>query len=113
MATSRDLLQSFDKEANVVKAVVLYLGAEIRENAEGKFSHQFVLMPSKRDPKGGVVVVKHDKKLALDSNSVYYLEAESGSDRADNHFGVSIYWLRNPRMIKPVSSFREVEKSNG
>ena len=34
MATSKDILNSFGKEANIVKAVALYLGAEIRENQE-------------------------------------------------------------------------------
>ena len=34
MAKAKDLLNSFEKEAVVVKAVVVYLGAEVRENAE-------------------------------------------------------------------------------
>jgi hypothetical protein len=111
MATSKDLLNGFEKEAVVVKAVVLYLGSEIRENAEGQYSHQFVLMPSKRDPRGGVVSVKHSKKLALETNGVYYLEAEASSERPDNHYGVSIYWLRNPKALKLVSSFKEMERN--
>lgn len=48
---SKELLNSFGKGVTTVKAVVVYLGAEIRENAEGKFSHQFALLPSERDPK--------------------------------------------------------------
>ncbi|EPR90721.1 hypothetical protein M058_09110 [Streptococcus mitis 17/34] len=111
MATSKDLLNGFEKEAVVVKAVVLYLGSEIRENTEGQYTHQFVLMPSKRDPRGGVVSVKHSKKLGLETNGVYYLEAEASSERPDNHYGVSIYWLRNPKSLKLVSSFKEMERS--
>ena len=34
MVTSKDILNSFGKEANIVKAVALYLGAEVRENQE-------------------------------------------------------------------------------
>ena len=51
MATSKDILNSFGKEANIVKAVALYLGAEIRENQEGQFTHQLTLLPSERDLK--------------------------------------------------------------
>lgn len=111
MATSKDLLNSFEKEAVVVKAVVLYLGSEIRENAEGQYTHQFALMPSKRDPRGGVVSVKHSQKLSLEANGVYYLEAEASSERPDNHFGVSIYWTRNPKALKLISSFKEMERN--
>lgn len=113
MTTSKDILNSFSKEATIVKAVVLYLGAEIRENQEGQFTHQLALLPSERDPKGGVVSIKHDKKLTLEENVIYYVEAEASSERPDNHFGVSIYWLRNPKSIKAVSHFREVERTNG
>ena len=113
MAKAKDLLDSFEKEAVGVKAVVLYLGAEVRESADGQYTHQFALMPSKRDPRGGVVSIKHNKKLILDENAVYYIEAEASSERPDNHFGVSIYWLRNPKSIKVVSTFQEVERSNG
>lgn len=113
MAKAKDLLNSFGKEAVVVKAVVVYLGAEVRGSAEGQYTHQFALLPSGRDPKGGVVSIKHDKKLTLEENTVYYVEAEASSERPDNHFGVSIYWLRNPKSIKAVSTFREVEHANG
>ena len=52
MATSKDILNSFGKEANIVKAVALYCpGAEIRENQEGQFTHQLTLLPSERDLK--------------------------------------------------------------
>ena len=57
MVTSKDILNSFGKEANIVKAVALYFGAEVRENQEGQFTHQLALLPSERDPKGGVVVL--------------------------------------------------------
>lgn len=113
MAKAKDLLNSFGKEAVVVKAVVVYLGAEVRESAEGQYTHQFALLPSGRDPKGGVVSIKHDKKLTLEENTVYYVEAEASSERPDNHFGVSIYWLRNPKSIKVVSVYKEVEHANG
>lgn len=113
MAKAKDLLNSFGKEAVVVKAVVVYLGAEVRESAEGQYTHQFALLPSGRDPKGGVVSIKHDKKLTLEENTVYYVEAEASSERPDNHFGVSIYWLRNPKSIKVVSAYKEVEHANG
>ena len=108
MAKAKDLLNSFGKEAVVVKAVVVYLGAEVRGSAEGQYTHQFALLPSGRDPKGGVVSIKHDKKLTLEENTVYYVEAEASSERPDNHFGVSIYWLRNPKSIKAVSAYKEV-----
>lgn len=108
MATSKDILNSFGKEANIVKAVALYLGAEVRENQEGQFTHQLALLPSERDPKGGVVSIKHNKKLKLEENTVYYVEAEASSTRPDNHFGVSIYWLRNPQKLQAVSTFKEV-----
>lgn len=113
MAKAKDLLNSFGKEAVVVKAVVVYLGAEVRGSAEGQYTHQFALLPSGRDPKGGVVSIKHDKKLTLEENTVYYVEAEASSERPDNHFGVSIYWLRNPKSIKAVSAYKEVEYANG
>ena len=113
MAKAKDLLNSFEKEAVVVKAVVVYLGAEVRESTDGQYTHQFALLPSKRDPKGGVVSIKHNKKLTLEENAVYYVEAEASSERPDNHFVVSIYWLRNPKSIKVVSAFREVERTNG
>lgn len=113
MATSKDILNSFGKEANIVKAVALYLGAEVRENQEGQFTHQLALLPSERDPKGGVVSIKHSKKLKLEENTVYYVEAESSSTRPDNHFGVSIYWLRNPQKLQVVSTFKEVAVQNG
>jgi hypothetical protein len=113
MAKAKDLLNSFEREAVVVKAVVVYLGAEVRESTDGQYTHQFALLPSKRDPKGGVVSIKHNKKLTLEENAVYYVEAEASSERPDNHFGVSIYWLRNPKSIKVVSAFREVERTNG
>jgi hypothetical protein len=113
MATSKDILNSFGKEATTVKAVAVYLGAEVRENQEGKFSHQFALLPSERDPKGGVVSVKHDKKLTLDENTVYYIEAEASSPRPDNHYGVVIYWLKNPIKVTQVSKFREIGIQNG
>ena len=100
MAKAKDLLNSFGKEAVVVKAVVVYLGAEVRGSAEGQYTHQFALLPSGRDPKGGVVSIKHDKKLTLEENTVYYVEAEASSERPDNHFGVSIYWLRNLNRLK-------------
>lgn len=108
MATSKDILNSFGKEAVIVKAVALYVGAEIRENQEGQFTHQLVLLPSVRDPKGGVVSIKHSKQLALEENTVYYIEAEASSARPDNHYGVSIYWLRNMHKINKVSTFKEV-----
>lgn len=84
MVTSKDILNSFGKEANIVKAVALYLGAEVRENQEGQFTHQLALLPSERDPKGGVVSIKHSKKLKLEENTVYYVEAEASSARPDN-----------------------------
>jgi len=111
MATSKEILNSFGKEALVVKAVAVYLGSEIRENQEGQFTHQLALLPSGRDPKGGIVSIKHSKKLALEDNSVYYIEAEASSARPDNHYGVSIYWLRNPQKVTKVSSFREVPQN--
>lgn len=113
MATSKDILNSFGKEATIVKAVALYLGAEVRENQEGQFTHQLALLPSERDPKGGVVSIKHSKKLVLEENTVYYIEAEASSARPDNHFGVSIYWLRNPQKLSKVSTFKEVAGQNG
>ena len=70
MATSKEILNSFGKEALVVKAVAVYLGAEVRENQEGQFTHQLVLLPSERDPKGGIVSIKHGKKLVLEENTV-------------------------------------------
>lgn len=60
-----------------------------------------------------MVSIKHDKKLTLEENTVYYVEAEASSERPDNHFGVSIYWLRNPKSIKVVSAYKEVEHANG
>ena len=113
MVTSKDILNSFGKEANIVKAVALYLGAEVRENQEGQFTHQLALLPCERDPKGGVVSIKHSKKLKLEENTVYYVEAEASSPRPDNHFGVSIYWLRNPQKLQVVSTFKEVAVQNG
>ena len=65
MATSKDILNSFGKEATIVKAVALYLGADVRENQEGQFTHQLALLPSERDPKGGVVSIKHSKSWSL------------------------------------------------
>ena len=35
MATSKDILNSFGKEATIVKAVALYLGADVREKSRG------------------------------------------------------------------------------
>ena len=112
MATSKDILNSFGKEATIVKAVALYLGADVRENQEGQFTHQLALLPSERDPKGGVVSIKHSKKLVLEENAVYYIEAEASSARPDNHFGISIYWLRNPQKLSKVSNFKEVARTN-
>lgn len=106
---SKELLNSFGKGVTTVKAVVVYLGAEIRENAEGKFSHQFALLPSERDPKGGVVNIKHDNKLDLVTNTIYLVEAEANSERPDNHFGVSIYWLKHPKKFGAVSRLQEVD----
>lgn len=110
MATSKDLLSSFGKEAVTVKAVALYLGAEVRENKEGQFVHQLSLLPSQRDPRGGVVSLKASNKLNLTENTIYLIEAEASSERPDNHFGVSIYWLRNPSKVGAVSDLKEVER---
>ena len=44
---------------------------------------------------------------------MYYVEAEASSARPDNHFGVSIYWLRNPQKLQAVSAFKEVAVQNG
>ena len=46
MTTSKELLNGFGKEALTVKAVAVYLGAEVRENQEGQFTHQLALLPS-------------------------------------------------------------------
>lgn len=108
MVSSKELLKGFAKEAVTVKAVALYLGAEIKENAEGKFSHQFALLPSQRDIKGGVVNLKHPDKLKLEENTIYLIEAEASSERPDNHYGVSIYWLRDAKKCSVVSRLREV-----
>lgn len=113
MSKSQELLNSFGSEANVVKVVAVYLGADIRENSENQFSHQLSLLPSNRDPRGGVVSLKNKEKIGFQTNGVYYIEAEAGSPRPDNHFGVSIYWLRNPRKINLISKFNEVEKKDG
>jgi hypothetical protein len=113
MTTSKELLNGFGKESLTVKAVAVYLGAEVRENQEGQFTHQLALLPSDRDPKGGIVSIKHNKQLSLEENTIYYIEAEASSARPDNHFGVSIYWLRNPKKVGRVSALKEVESSNG
>lgn len=110
---SKDYLNSFSKEPTMVKAVVLYLGAEVRENAEGQYTHQFALLPSERDPRGGIVSIKHSKPLNVVENTVYLVDAEANSERPDNHYGVNIYWLRNPKEFRSLSTYQEVAKSNG
>lgn len=113
MSKTQELLNSLNSEVITVKAVALYLGSEIRENQEGKFTYQFALLPSDRDKKGGVVSIKHDKKFNLEKNIIYYIEAEASSDRPDNHFGVSIYWLRNLKKLVKVSRLEERDIRNG
>ena len=38
MATSKDILNSFGKEATIVKAVALYLGADVRKSRGSVYS---------------------------------------------------------------------------
>lgn len=110
MAFADKYVTGLEKKDVVVTAVVLYLGAETRKNKDGMFMHQFALLPSPRDPRGGVVSLKHSQKIPLKENSIYMLEASSASERPDNHFGVSVYWLRNLSNFKEVASLQEVKK---
>ena len=112
MATSKNYLAGFESEPTTIKAAGLYLGASVSEY-EGVYSHQFALIPSQRDPKGGVVVLKANKALELRENVVYMIEASSNSDRPSRNYGVTAYYLHTPKKLIPVARFEERELANG
>lgn len=112
MATSKNYLQGFENEPTTVKAAGLYLGASITEY-EGVYSHQLALMPSQRDPKGGVIVLKAGKSLEFKENVVYMIEAQSNSDRPSKNYGITAYYLHTPQKITPVARFDEKELTGG
>lgn len=106
---STNILENFGEKRQTVEIVALYLGANIYQDANGKYIHTLALFPSRRDPQGGVVRLKLDSPLNLELNTVYHLTAESKFDKAGSNYGVYAFHLDNIQSINVISQYMEKE----